>query len=228
MTKAELTERIINRITDPWTESCEDYEYAGLIDLDCAKVSLEQYHADDRDEAWDDEDRMPDEVTPELFMEIYNCLVRKNKRELQIKRLAEFLTDAEAVCTHNNYRQYYEDKSPEVVPTDFLNDPEGFYFEDFEPLSPIDYRTIFYNSRDSFDPDDEYCWYDKDAKKLWSSNTPFADGIIDAEALAAYAIDDPDHACLEDILSWMPPESVQYIFGCTEDELREKLNAKGE
>ena len=43
MTKTEIISRIIDRITDPWTESPEDYQYAELIDLDTAKDVLKQY-----------------------------------------------------------------------------------------------------------------------------------------------------------------------------------------
>lgn len=229
MTKAELTERIIDRITDPWTESPEDYEYADLLDPDSAKDVLKQYREDDVNEGWDEDDRMPDEVTPELFMEVYNCNVRKNRHELQVKRLAAWLTDAEDVCDYDNFRTEYLDDSIDICPTDFLTD-STFPFDTGtnDDLSIIDILDIGARSKHTFNPNHEFCWYDSTKMQLYSSNTPFADGVIDAVSMARYAIDEPNHDCLRDILSSMPPESVQYIFGCTEDELMTGLNMKGE
>ena len=80
MTKAEIVTRIIDRITDPWSESPEDYRFAQPIDMDAAAEYLAMYREDDKD--LDPEDRMPEEATPSLLMEAYNCYIRFQKHKL--------------------------------------------------------------------------------------------------------------------------------------------------
>lgn len=215
MTKAELIERTIDRITDPWTESCEMYEDAELIELDVAKDILAQCREEDLD--MDEEDRLPAEVTAEIMLEAYNCNVRKNKHDLRIQRLAEWLTYNESVCLHDNYYDEYPNDDPCVVPVDFLDDSENSFFFD-EDMGILDIIDVARNSLHTFNSAEEYCWYNDKEHRLYSSNTPFADGVIDANAMARYFIDDAKKEDLLYLLGDMDDDDVQYVFGCTREE----------
>ena len=226
MTKAELIAHIIEHITDPWTESPEDYRYAELIDLDTAKDVLKQCREDEED--FDPEDRMSDEVTPELMMEAFNCNVRYQKHELRIERLTEWLIDNECVCEYDNFSSEYLNNPLRVLPTDFLDDD---YMQYFAPEGVTFYASdlirIGMNSINTFRKNDYYCWFNYEKMQLFSSNTPFKDGIIDAKAFAEYIMSDND--ALEYFLDGIiDDDDSKKIFGCTVEELQAELNLKGE
>ena len=220
MTKAEIITRIIDRITDPWTECPEDYMYAELIDLDTAKDVLTQYREDDEFCGIDPEFRMPVETTPTLLMEAYNCNIRYQKFELRVKRLAEYITDNEMVCEYDNYyRSEFED-AIEVIPVDFLYNSTRFPFSTHNTKNPdiIDMLRIGMNSAKTFNNNHEFCWFDKDNEVLHSTDTPFADGILNAEAFARFVLCDADALgyfldCI------MDDGDILHIFGCTKEEL---------
>lgn len=77
MTKNEIIDRIIDRITDPWNESPDDYKYAIPITLAEAEGYLAEYRKEDL--YFDPEDRMPEEATPALLMEAYNTHIQRMK-----------------------------------------------------------------------------------------------------------------------------------------------------
>lgn len=218
MSKAELIERIIDRITDPWTESCEDYVYAELIDLDDAKDIIAQCREEDMD--LEPEDRLPDEVTPELMMIAFNCNVRKNKHELQAKRLAEYITDNEMVCEYDNYYLPTLTDGIDLIPVDFLANTTKFPFEKKDGKTPdiIDLFRIFSKSRHTFRQDDEFCWYDKESEILHSTDRPFRDGVLNAEDFAEYMLSDEGQDCLDYIVENMDNDSFKYIFGHEKEE----------
>lgn len=224
MTKAEIITRIIDRITDPWTESPEDYQYAELIDLDVAKDVLKQYRDDDDDCELDPEDRMPEDATPELLMEAFNCNVRYQKFELRVKRLAEFITDNEMVCEYDNYyRSEYED-AIEVIPVDFLYNSTRFPFSTHNTENPdiIDMLRIGMNSAKTFNNNHEFCWFDKNNEVLHSSDTPFRDGILDAEAFARFVLCDADSfGYFLDYI--MDDDEIMHVFGCTAEDLLKEV-----
>lgn len=219
MTKAELIERIIDRITDPWTESCEDYKYAELIDLDVAKDIIAQCNEEDLD--LEPEDRLPAEVTPELMMLAYNCNVRKNKHELRVKRLAEYITDNEMVCEYANYYFPTIDDGIDLIPVDFLANTTKFPFEKKDGRTPdiIDLFRIFSKSREFFRQNDEFCWYDKENEILHSTDRPFRDGVLNAEDFAEYIMSDEGQDCFDYIVDdIMDDEDFESVFGCTREE----------
>ena len=216
MTKAELIERIIDRITDPWTECCEDYEYAELIDINMAKEILAQCNEEDLD--LEPEDRLPAEVTPELMMMAFNCNVRKNKHELRVKRLAEYITDNEMVCEYSNYYLPEHDNAIDMIPVEFLADDDGFPF--LKHASPIDIMRIGINSRHTFHPSDEFCWFDSVNEILHSTDNPFRDGILNAEDFAEYILSDEGQDCLDYFIEClMDDDEIRKVFGCTKEEL---------
>lgn len=223
MTKTEIISRIIDRITDPWTECPEDYEYAELIDLDEAKDVLKQYRYDDVAYDLDPENRMPEEVTPELLMEAFNCNVRHMKFELRVERLAEYITDNEMVCEYDNYyRPEYPD-SPEVLPVDFIWDSFPFKpIGDMSPDNPLFLIGLGQRSKTSFNSNHEFCWYDRENNLLHSTDTPFADGILDAEAFARFTLCDAETLgyFLDGI---MDDDEIVKVFGCTRDDLLKEV-----
>lgn len=222
MTKTEIISRIIDRITDPWTESPEDYQYAEPIDLDVAKDVLKQYRDDDDDCELDPEDRMPEEATPELLMEAYNCNIRYQKFELRVKRLAEYITDNEMVCEYDNYYKEFSEKKLDVYPSDFIWDSFPFKpIGDMSPDNPLFLIQLGQRSKD-FDANKEFSWYDRDNNLLHSTNTPFADGILDAEAFARFVLCDADALgyFLDGI---MDDDEIVKVFGCTRDDLLKEV-----
>lgn len=221
MTKAEIITRIIDRITDPWTESPEDYRYAEPIDLDTAEDIIAQCNEEDID--MDPEDMLPQETTPELMMEAYNCNVRYQKFELRVERLAEYITDCEMVCEYDNYYKEFSDKKLDVYPVDFLWGSFPFKTdEDIDPDDHLFYIELGQRSKD-FTANQEFCWYDREHNELHSTNTPFADGILDAEAFARFTLGDAE--TLEYFLDGvMDDDEIQKVFGCTADELRKEMN----
>lgn len=84
MTKAELITKTIDRITDPWNDCPEDYIYVDPINLETAEEIICQCREEDVD--FDQDDRLPAEVTPEIMMEAFNCNLRKNLYEYKMKQ----------------------------------------------------------------------------------------------------------------------------------------------
>ena len=219
MTKYELTEKLMDRLVDPWTDCPEDYEDATPITLSEAKSMLQIMLQDD--EAIDDPDfRVPEGTTPELLMEVYNCNLRKNQRELHVERLADWLTENECVCEYDSYRTDYQNNGVIVLPTDWLFNTESlddfpFAFKDadFKPDIAM-YLEMGMRSAKTLNLDDPYCWYDKDQNVLHSSDTPFADGVIEADKFAEFMLSPEGHDCLEYfLLHIMDDDEVRKVFG---------------
>ena len=210
MTKAELIAHIIDHITDPWTECPEDYKYADLIDVDTAADVLKQYREDEED--FDPEDRMSDEVTPELMMEAYNCNVRYQKHKLCVQKLADWLTENECVCEYDQYKNEYLDDPLVVLPVDFLVE-DGFPFPMIDNAYPHSLFLIELGKRSpNFDTNREYCWYDRTKDQMFSSDRPFHDGVIDAEKFAEFIVDDKG-ACDYFVNALMDDDEVKDVFG---------------
>ena len=226
MTKAEIISRIIDRIVDPWTDCPEDYADAELIGLDYASEIIEQCRKEDPD--LEPEDRLPEETTPALMMEAFNCNVRMNQHKLQVNRLAEYITDNEMVCEYSNYYYPTLENGIDVVPVDFLYNDDCFPFRTKHSAHP-DIATILLigkNSALTFNSNDEYCWFDKETNTLHSTNNPFRDGILDAEAFAEFILSDDE--ALDYIVDCMEDDDVRYIFSDTKEHLLNTIAKKGE
>lgn len=223
MTKAEIISHIIDRITDPWCECPEDYRFAEPICLECAADLLKQYFTEDAECDLPPEDRMPKETTPALYMEAYNCYIRYQKHELRVNRLASYIESHELVCEYVNYYKDFDSNAIDLYPVDYLW--ESFPFEpigDMSPDNPLFLIELGQRSAD-FNPGHEYCWYDREHNQLHSTNHPFRDGTLDAEAFARFALDDKE--TLEYFIDGlMDEDDIMYIFGCTTDELKKEVN----
>lgn len=209
MTKAELIERIIDRITDPWTESCEDYADAELIDLATAAELLAQCVKEDEVDL-EPEERLPAEVTPALMMEAYNCNVRMNKFDLRVKRLAEYIEKYECVCEYVNCYVPAHPDALDIHPVDCLWEHFPFKMIDDEYPNPLWLIQLGQRSP-YFNANHEFCWYDRDKNQLFSSDSPFSEGILDAEEVARYILLDTDS--LGEFLNYLDEDEIKYIFG---------------
>ena len=218
MTKAEIITRIIDRIIDPWTDCPEDYEYAEPITLAEAEELLKHYRYEDSFDDLEPDEKMPEEATPALLMEAHNCNVRYKKRELRISRLAEYITDNEMVCEYTNFM----DNPKEVFPVDWLyTEHFPFTLTDDAYANDMFLITLGQNSPD-FNPDHEFCWYDKERHQLHSTDHPFGDGVLDADAFARVVMCDAD-ALGYFLDGLMDDDDIRRVFGCTKHELLKEV-----
>ena len=188
MNKAELIERIIDEFTCMGSEDPEDTAYAKPMALKEAKDYLAELRS------WQDvdlapEERLPAEVTPELYMEAFNCYLRKCRHDVTLNRLTEFFTLHETVDTYHEFDgKYHSDTDKVVYPTDWLTENMEFPFTPYD-LTMLDLIRLGKHSPD-FDPAKDYCWYDAENFQLHSTDTPFADKLIDARAFAEWILSD--------------------------------------
>lgn len=219
MNKAELYERIIDALIDPWTDNPEDYLNATLIDLEYAHVMLKDLRDNEDAADLEPDERLPEDTTPEQIMEAYNCLVRARKHEARVNRLAEYITDNDMVCEYDNYYLPDHHDAVDITPIDFLVGTDRFPFDiGNNEASVLDMLLIGKNSANTFNPKDEYCWFDADAMTLHSTNEPFRDGTLDAEAFAEYAMSDEGQDCFDYITTEiMDDDDFQSVFGCTKE-----------
>ena len=86
--------------------------------------------------------------------------------------------------------QYHSNTDKTVYPTDWLTESMEFPFTPYD-LNMLELILIGQNSPD-FDPYKDFCWYDIKSKQLHSTDTPFADGLINAMAFAEWIIGHPE------------------------------------
>ena len=215
MTKSELTSALLDRLRDPWDSVCdEDIATLDFISIDQATEYLAELRKEEDDDELEQDERLPQEVTPALYMEVFNCEICRCRHDVRVERLADWLKENENVCVYAMFHDEYANSDPDVEPMDFLSDKEMLYFID-NPDDPLELLDLGLRSHDTFSMEDEYYWYDDKNNKLCSSNTPFADGVIDATALARYAVESHG-ACLEEILSQMSDRDMVLVFGTSD------------
>ena len=212
MTKLEMTERLVDRLVDPATDDLENYDDIKPIDLEYAKSLLKDLRHEDID--IDDPDYcVPDGTTPELLMETFNCLLCAKQHELTIQRLADYITENEMVC---EYDQYYVPTHPDalvVLPVDFLMDNFPFPMIDDSFANPLWLIELGQRSPE-FDPDCVYCWFDKEHRQLYSTDTPFDDEVLDATAFAEFIMSPEGEECREYFTeALMDEDDIIHVFG---------------
>lgn len=220
MSKAELIEKIIDAMIDPWTDDPEEYLDATPVDLEYAHVMLKDLRDNEDAADLEPEERLPEEVTPELVMLAFNCLIRARKHETRVNRLAEYITDNEMVCEYDNYYLPTIENGIDMMPVDFLYNTRSFPFATKHMDDPdvIEVLRIGVNSQGTFNPNHEFCWFDKENEVLHSTDHPFGDGILDAEAFAEYAMSDEGQDCFDYITEDMDDDDFKSVFGCTKEE----------
>lgn len=227
MTKTELIERIVDSFDAMSSEWPSSYLDMDPLTIEEATMYLDEQRALERDCDLEPEECLPEEVTPQLYMEAENCYIKYMKHEARVEQLAEYLTDNECVCEYDSCRTEYLDDPLQVYPTDWLFDSKfPFKMIDDSYAHPMFLIELGQRSP-SFNPNHEFCWYDRNKNQLFSSDTPFADGIIDAQAFARYIIDDKD-TLLYFLDHIMDDEEIKKYFECTISELKTELNAEGE
>lgn len=216
--KAELIEKIVDAMIDPWTDCPEDYLNATPIDLEYAHVMLKDLRNNEDAADLEPDERLPEDVTPELVMLAFNCLIRARKHEARVQRLAEYITDNEMVCEYDNYYLPEHDDAIDMIPVDFLTDGDGLdsFIADTSPLNIL---MLGINSQNTFNPKHEFCWFDKEQNVLCSTDHPFGDGILDAKAFAEYIMSDEGQDCFDYIMDdIMDDDEFKSVFGCTREE----------
>ena len=126
------------------------------------------------------------------------------------------------VCEYDNYYKAHSEKKLDVYPTDFIWDSFPFQpIGSISPDNPLFLIELGQRSTD-FNPNYEYCWYDREKNQLHSTSTPFHDGILDAEAFARFALDDAETLgyFIDNI---MDDDDIIHVFGCTKDELMKEV-----
>lgn len=218
MMKAELIEKIVDAMYDPWTDCPEDYLDATPIDLEYAHVMLKDLRDNEDAADLEPDERLPEDVTPELVMLAFNCLIRARKHEARVQRLTEYITDNEMVCEYDNYYLPEHDDAIDMIPVDFLTDGDGLdsFIADTSPLNIL---MLGINSQHTFNPKHEFCWFDKEQNVLHSTDHPFGDGILDAKAFAEYIMSDEGQDCFDYIMDdIMDDDEFKSVFGCTREE----------
>ena len=209
MNKSELVERIIDTFTAMGSEDPVDTAYSDLLTPSEAKMYLDELRANEK-QYLEPEDRLPAEVTPELYMEAYNCYVRRCKYEVTLSRLAQFIMDSENVCLYHEFYGDYISKTDRVAyPVDWLMENMEFPFTS-ENLTMLDLITLGQNSPD-FNPEQKYCWYDAASHTIRSTNTPFASGLMSAWDFAKWLLEDNNR--IQYVQGYhMDNTDIDYIF----------------
>ena len=216
MNKAELIERIIDTFTDMGSEDPVDTAMCDLLSLKQADMYLRERRAMEKVDLSPDE-WLPDEVTPEIYQEANNCYIRRCRYEVTRDRLAEYIQLHEIVETYHDYDgEYHSDTDKYVCPTDWLIENMEFPFTSFD-FTMLDLIQLGQHSPD-FDASKKYCWYEIKNNnpccvdnELHSTDTPFADGLIDAKKFAEWLLSDHDRT--EYFKEWcMINTEIDYVF----------------
>lgn len=228
MTKEAITARLIDRLIDPCSgrDETEDLACSAPIDLDGARSFLADLRADDDDADMPEDERVPEETTPELLMEVYNCLIRKAQHTLDVQNLAQYITDNEMVCEYDQYRGEFYAEDTDVFPVDSLFNMYHMHDVPFRigSCAPdvADLIRIGQNSTGTLNlGEQEYYWFDMAHFRLCGTSHPFADGLLDARHFAEYILGPDGKECLNYLLDGcIPDEDVKDVFGCTRQEVR--------
>lgn len=209
MTKLELMTRIIDSFFD--FNTCPfDFEDMSPINQDEAREYLADARHDEVLAELTEDEKLPAEVTPALYMEAYNCYIRMMKHECTVLRLSKYIEDNALVCEYENYYGH-EDGTPDVFPTDFLYNEYRTSSLPIEAGHPIDVASFVRICQNStkLDLNDEFCYYDSKTNSLISTDNPFKDGIYNARAFAEFILSDEGQDALDYIFNDIMDEDDQ-------------------
>ena len=223
MTKAELTERIIDALIDPWNDDPNEYLDLMPIDLEEAEGFLKDIRNNEVSADLEPDECLPEDVTPTNVQEVWNCLIRARKHEAYVERLTDWLKEHNDMALYDNYRSDFGGDKAEVVPVDWFFNSYSLKDFPFALDHPLDLALLISIAQNSSQLNlgyHEYCWYDKEHNAIVGTNTPYEDGIADAPAFAEYILSPEGKECLEFILdSYMDDDDIIKVFGCTKEEL---------
>ena len=226
MTKAELTERMIDYMIDEGRDFPEDYLDLEPIDLEYAKTMIEDFHTFEDECELDDDERIADLITPELMMEVYNCLIRAKKHEARIQQIADYFEEHPdfLVYSYSYLPECHPTSAPnDMVPLDFFTDElaeGGFYFDtNTRTFTKEEILKIFSNSLGSMDMDDDYiCFHDYgNVQKMLTFNDPTE--AVDVEDFATLIVGNPESMKLfvNEIVE--EDDLIRKIFKCKKEDL---------
>lgn len=220
MNKATIIKTIIDFIDAPYSgDAPEEFDDVREITLDDAERYLKDYLDDAR--KCDDEVSIKafEQASPQIFLEAWSKMCVSARRRIATEKLSEFIRESEPVCAYDQYCEDYIDAPRHVYPVHFINGYEtgDFPFTTSEKLEISDLIQIGINSAKE-DFTKEFCWYDEEKKVIHTTNTPFADGVLDAEGFASFILDNAD--ALGDFLdNIIPDEDIQEIFGASKEQI---------
>ena len=209
MERNEIISRIAEAMVDPWNP-ITDYRDLEPVTVKYAGEILSDMRKDEMSAELEPDERLPEETTPEMVQEVMNCIIRWSKHQYRVERLAGWLKENENVCFYDQFRRA-EDR--EVIPVDFLYNTDTFPFAIPENYKPDVAMLISIGQQSpEFSSDHEYCWFDAERWQLFSSNTPYADGIINADDFADYIISTASPEMIEELSCQMDKEEFNEIF----------------
>lgn len=216
MKKEELIERIVDTFTDMGSEDPIDTAASNYVSLVEAAMYLSERRAMEIKDL-EPSERLPEEVTPLLYMEALNCYIRKCKYDVTVQRIAKWLIDTEPVCLYDDYHTDYNSESPSVEAIDYWYNFDNVSFFPFgygnnlNPFDVIELIQIGINSKDTCKFTDDFILYDDKNKVLKTCNKPFGEGIINAIGFARYIMATPD-VLNEARTIYMSQSEEKYIF----------------
>ena len=194
MKKEQLIERLIDTFTGMGSEDPADIATCKKIDIDHARMYLSELRANEDAAELTPDERVPAEVTPKLYMEAFNCYVEKCRHDYMKGEFIEWMKNVEPWDVYESYCEVNK-LALSVIYTDWLLEDIEFPFTP-DDLTMLDLIELGQHSPD-FNHNQEFCWYEmKDNNPncinnvLHSTDTPFADGIINAEEIAEWLLQD--------------------------------------
>lgn len=218
MNKTQIIDTIIEFIDAPYEERPEDLEDITEINIEEAAQYREDYIQDAK--SCDDDDAVTafTEATPDIFMEAWNKLCSDHRRRLITANLADYITESECVCEYDQFCADYQKNPPRALPVEFLDssDIASFPFHTANPLTVADLIQIGINSAGN-DFDHTYVYFNEANMSLFSTDTPFADGVLSAYGFAEFLIGNRD--ALVQFFNSMDDDEIMKVFGMSESEV---------
>lgn len=218
MEKAQIIETIIDFIDAPYEESPESFDDITEINLEEAAQYLKDYIQDAR--CCDDDNAVTafTEATPEVFLEAWNKLCSDHRRRLITDNLADYITESECVCEYDQFCADYQKDPPRALPVEFLDisDIASFPFHTATQLTVADLIQIGINSAGN-NLDHTYAYFNEETMSLYSTDTPFEDGILDARGFAEFLLGNRD--ALVQFFNSMDDDEIMKVFGMSESEV---------
>lgn len=222
MNKTQIIDTIIDFIDTPYEERAEDFADITEINIEEAAQYLKDYIQDAR--CCDDDNAVTafTEATPEIFMEVWNKLCSNHRLQLITDNLADYITESECVCEYDQFCADYQKDPPRALPVEFLDefldssDIASFPFHTANPLTVADLMQIGINSAGN-DFDHAYVYFNEANMSLFSTDTPFEDGILDARGFAKFLLGNRD--ALVQFFNSMDDDEIMKVFGMSESEV---------
>lgn len=190
MTKFELIARIIDALVDPWNDDPEEYLDAEPIDIEYANIILKDIRINEAAAELDPGDCLPEEATPALIMEAFNCLIRARKHTARIQQLADYFADHPYFLVHAY--PFLHDCHPasapdgiEIMPffTDSLEEGEFAFDTTDHTFTRKEVLQILSNSLHSIDHGHHFVCFYSDKMQLVTTDNPAE--IVNPEEFAS-------------------------------------------